>query len=181
MMRLVDSSAACHNNETFVTWNVEGPAGRAGPVGPVGPAGPVGPPGPLGSGGAPFVWICTPANLPSAGGSPRDDVYIFNGSSSIANVSVNILDASGNNLQGHTIPGSPGPTSYPGDADGATVSLSPAHTREVNWVMPNTTANPSTDTDVAMSVRVVSDQPIVVGANFEFNGSIPSQCSLLPK
>jgi hypothetical protein len=98
-----------------------------------------------------------------------------------ADVSVNILNAAGVNLLGHTIPGSPGPNTYPGDADGATVSLNPANTRDVNWLMPNTTATPATDPDVAFSVRIVSNQPIVVGANFEFNGDIPSQCSLLPK
>jgi len=108
-------------------------------------------------------------------------VYVFNGGASPANVSVNILDANGNNLQGHTIPGSPGSQTYPGDADGATVALTAAHTRAVTWVMPNTSATPTTDTDVATTVRIVSDQPIVVGANFQFNGSIPSQCSLLPK
>jgi hypothetical protein len=54
--------------------------------------------------------------------------------------------------------------------------------RDVDWVMP-TTSGPGFDgiTNVAISVRVTSDKPIVVGANFEFNGDIPSQCSLLPK
>jgi hypothetical protein len=43
--------------------------------------------------------------------------------------------------------------------------------------------NPPIDgvTDVVFTVRVTSDQPIVVGANFQFNGNLPSQCSLLPK
>ena len=31
------------------------------------------------------------------------------------------------------------------------------------------------------NLRVTSDQPVVVGANFQFNGNLPSQCSLLPK
>jgi hypothetical protein len=49
-------------------------------------------------------------------------------------------------------------------------------------VMP-TTSGPGFDgiTNVAITVRVTSDKPIVVGANFQFNGDIPSQCSLLPK
>jgi hypothetical protein len=54
-MRLVDSSAACHNNETFVTWSITGPAGPAGPTGPTGatgPAGPIGATGPAGPTGA---------------------------------------------------------------------------------------------------------------------------------
>src|SRR5262249_49265545 len=71
MMRLVDSSAACHANETFVEWNITGPAGPPGPPGPPGPS----------SGGPPFVWVCTPASFPAAGGGPRADVYVFNGGS----------------------------------------------------------------------------------------------------
>ena len=148
-------------------------------VGPQGPPGPAGPPG--SGGGPPYIWICTPAHRPSAGGSPRDDVYVFNGSASVAHIAVNILDANGNNLAGHNIPGSSPAATYPGETGATTVTLDPAHTRDVKWVMPNTTANPATDTDVAFTVRVTSDQPVVVGANFEFNGDIPSQCSLLPK
>jgi hypothetical protein len=34
---------------------------------------------------------------------------------------------------------------------------------------------------VAFSVRVTSDQPVVVGSNFQFGGFMPNQCSLLPK
>jgi hypothetical protein len=92
------------------------------------------------------------------------------------------LDRDGNNLTGVTIPGSNPVRVYPGEAGATTVPLLPAHTRDVDWVMP-TTGGPGFDgvTDVAVSVRVTSDQPIVVGANFQFNGSIPSQCSLLPK
>lgn len=174
-MRLVDSATSCHNNESRVSWNITGPTG---PPGPQGPAGDQGPPG-TSAGGPPFVWVCTPAHLPAASGSPRDDVYVFNGSANTATIAVNILDANGNNLAGHTIPGSA--TTYPGESGAATVTLAPGHTRDVNWVMPNTSATPATDTDVAFTVRVTSDQPIVVGANFQFNGSIPSQCSLLPK
>ena len=69
---------------------------------------------------------------------------------------------------------------YPGEAGAATVTLLPAHTRDVDWVMPDVGPGPAFD-NVAFSVRVTSDQPIVVGANFQFNGDIPSQCSLLPK
>jgi len=128
------------------------------------------------------VWICTPAHRPSGGGSPRSDVYVFNGGTAAADVSVNILNATGVNLLGHTIPGSPGPQTYPGDADGVTVSLNPANTRDVNWVAPEATATPATNPDVAFSIRITSiNQPIVVGANIEVNGTLPSQCSLLPK
>lgn len=184
-MRLVDAGQACHNNETRVSWNVTGPAGPVGPTGATGAAGPIGPAGPPGpsSGGPPFVWICTPAHLPNAGGSPRDDVYVFNGSTSTANIALNILDRDGNNLTGLAIPGSAPASNYPGEAGAATVTLLPAHTRDVNWTMPSTGGGPGLDgiTDVAFSVRVTSDQPVVVGANFQFNGNLPSQCSLLPK
>jgi hypothetical protein len=149
-------------------------------TGPPGPPGPAGPPG--SGGGPPYVWVCTPAHLPSAGGGPRDDVYIFNGSGSTANIAVNILDRNGSNLAGVTIPGSSPAATYPGEAGASTVALAAGHTRDVNWVMP-TTGGSGFDgiTNVAISVRVTSDQPVVVGANFQFNGNLPSQCSLLPK
>jgi hypothetical protein len=126
--------------------------------------------------------VCTPAHRPNAGGGSRDDVYIFNGSSSTANIAVNILDRNGTNLAGVTIPGSTPARTYPGETGSSTVALAAAHTRDVDWVMP-TTSGPGFDgvTNVAISVRVTSDKPVVVGANFEFNGDIPSQCSLLPK
>ena len=192
-MRLVDSSTQCHDNETRVSWNIAGPAGPPGPAGPAGPAGPTGatgatgpagPPGPPGptSGGAPYVWVCTPAHRPASGGSPRDDVYVFNGSAVTANIAVNILDSTGNNLQGVTIPDSNPAQTYPGEAGANTVTLAAGHTRDVHWVMP-TTSGPGFDgvTNVAYTVRVTSDQPVVVGALFSFQGDIPSQCSLLPK
>ena len=185
-MRLVDAGAACRNNEKRVTWSLAGPAGPVGPTGPAGATGQAGPPGPAGApgsgGGPPYVWVCTPAHRPLASGSPRDDVYVFNGSSSTANIAVNILDRNGTNLAGITIPGSSPARTYPGEPGATTVALAPAHTRDVDWVMP-TTSGPGFDgiTNVAISVRVTSDKPIVVGANFEFNGDIPSQCSLLPK
>jgi len=183
-MRLVDSGTACHDNETRVSWNITGPAGPPGPTGDTGPAGPPGPPGPPGpsSGGAPYVWVCTPAHRANSGGGPRDDVYVFNGSAVTANIAVNILDSTGNNLQGVTIPDSNPPQVYPGEAGATTVTLAPGHTRDVHWIMP-TTSGPGLDgiTNVAFTVRVTSDQPVVVGALFSFNGDIPSQCSLLPK
>lgn len=183
-MRLIASGAPCHNNETRIQWNVEGPTGPPGAPGTPGAPGAPGPQGPPGtpSGGPPYVWICTPAHLPNAGGGPRDDVYVFNGGTSTANIAVNILDRDGNNLTGATIPGSMPSRTYPGEAGSSTVTLAAGHTRDLDWVMP-TTGGPGFDgiTDVAISVRVTSDQPIVVGSNFQFNGNLPSQCSLLPK
>jgi len=189
-MRLVDSSTACHNNETRVSWNITGPAGPPGPVGPAGPTGatgatgatgPAGPPGPTGppgpsSGGPPFVWICTPAYLPQSGSNTKADLYVFNQSASTANVSLNILDKDGNNLQGHNIPGTAGPVlTYPGEADGVNVPLTAAHTRIVSWLMPTSAADPGVD--VSVTVRVVSDQPVVVASHFQFNPiGMPNVC-----
>jgi hypothetical protein len=148
-----------------------------------GPAGPSGPAGPPGASGPPYVWVCTPAHLPNSAGSPRSDLYVFNGSPATANISVNILGRDGNSLTGVTIPGSSPARTYPGEAGAATSPLLPAHTRDLDWVMPQAGGGPGFDgvTNVAFSVRVTSDQPIVVGANFQFSGNLPSQCSLLPK
>ena len=107
---------------------------------------------------------------------------MFNGSGATANVAVNLLDRSGNNLTGVTIPGVVPAAVYPGEAGATTTPLAAGNTRNLTWTMP-TTGGPGFDgvTDVVVTVRVTSDQPIVVGANFEFNARIPSQCSLLPK
>jgi hypothetical protein len=209
-MRLVDANVACHQNETRVEWNItgpqgpqgpqgaigpqgstgpqgqQGPQGNTGPAGLTGPVGPEGPPGPS-TGGPPYVWICTPASYPQSGGTVRADLYVFNGSSSSANVSVNILSQDGTNLLGHNIPGTSGPIqTYPGQADNSTVTLQSAHTMNLNWTTPQTVGtfngnNLDGVTDVPFSVRVVSDQPIAVGSDLQFSGFHPVPCSLLPK
>lgn len=182
MMRLVDSSTPCHNNESRVSWDITGPAGPPGPQGDPGPAGPPGPTGPPGpsSGGPPFVWVCTPARFSNAGSNGPAELYVFNGSASTANVSVNFLDKNGNNLAGHNIPGSPSPGTYPGEANGVTVTLAADHTRDLYWSMP--TNAPSDVTDISHTIRVVSDQPIVVGARFDFHPfEMPQVCHELPK
>ena len=171
MMRLVDSSTACHDNETRVEWNVTGPEGPQGPQGPQGPAG-------SSSGGPPFVWVCTPANFPQAASNTRGDVYIFNGSSSTANVALHILDKDGNNLSGVTVPGSSPPVTYPGQTGSATVPLLADHTLDVTFQTPQTFLG---DTNASYTVRVVSDQPVAVGSDFEFSGFHTLPCSLLPK
>ena len=175
MMRLVDASTACHNNETRVTWNTEGPTG---PPGPKGDPGDPGPPGPS-SGGPPFVWVCTPAHLANGGGSNRSHLYVFNGSGSTANVAVNFLDIGGTNLVGVTIPGSSPAEAYPGETGATTVPLSSHATRHLNWFMPNGAPDPAPN--VAFTIRVTSDQPIVVGANLLGGGFMPNECNLLPK
>jgi len=175
MMRLVDSSTACHNNETRVTWNITGPQG---PPGQKGDPGDPGPPGPS-SGGPPFVWVCTPAHLANGGGSNRSHLYVFNGSGSTANVAVNFLDISGTNLVGVNIPGSAPAEAYPGETGASTVPLSSHATRHLNWFMPNGAPDPAPN--VAFTIRVTSDQPIVVGANLLGGGFMPNECNLLPK
>jgi hypothetical protein len=208
-LRLVDSSTPCHNNESRVSWSITGPVGPPGPTGPIGPTGPtgstgpagptgatgaagaagsIGPAGPAGptgpsSGGPPFVWICAPAKFTNAGGNGPAELYVVNGSASIANVSVNFLDKGGNNLAGHNIPGAPSPGTYPGEANGVNVTLAALNTRDLYWSMP-ATGGPGFDgvTDVSTSIRVVSDQPIVVGVRFDFHPfEMPQVCHELPK
>jgi hypothetical protein len=70
-MRLVGAGTACHNNETRVSWNNEGPVGPGGPAGPPGPPGPPGSPG-SSSAGPPFIWVCTPANYNISGNHGAD-------------------------------------------------------------------------------------------------------------
>ena len=179
-LRLVDSGEACHNTETRVEWNVTGPPG---PPGPQGSPGPQGPPGPS-AGGPPFTWVCTPAHYPSTGSNTAADLYVFNGGSSTANVSVNILNKDGANLAGETIPGTAPAANYPGQTGGATVPVAPSATLIVSWQLPQTFTAPAPTPDptkISTTVRVVSDQPIAVGSNFQFSGFIPLPCSLLPK
>jgi hypothetical protein len=174
MMRLVDSSAACHSNETRVTWNSEGPPG---PQGDPGPKGDPGPPGPS-SGGPPFVWVCTPAHVYHGAGINTSNLYVFNGSGSAANVAVHFFDVNGSNLVGQNIPGTAS-ENYPGETGTNTVSLASKATRNLTWTLPQ--ASPDPTTRVAFSIEVVSDQPIVVGANLISGGNLPNECNLLPK
>jgi hypothetical protein len=196
MLRYVDSSTPCHDNENRVQWNVTGPQGPQGPQGPIGPAGPQGPqglqgdPGPIGpigpigpagsaAFGPPYVWGCTPLNQPNTAGNVRTDLYVFNSGLSAANVGVNILDVNGNNLAGVVIPGT-GSEKYPGETGTNTVSLAGGATRVLEWSMAQTFPDPTTN--VAFSLRVTSDQPIVVGLNVQVNpNSMPNVCHPLPK
>jgi len=172
MMRLVDSSTACHNNETRIEWNITGPQG------PPGEQGDPGPPG-SSSGGPPYVWVCTPAHLANGAGSNRSHLYVYNGSGNTANVAVNFLDIGGTNLVGVTIPGSAPPDVYPGETGASTVPLASHATRHLNWIMPNGSPDPAPN--VAYTIQVTSDQPIVVGANLLAGGFVPNECNLLPK
>jgi hypothetical protein len=123
------------------------------------------------------------AHRPNTIGNQRLDVYVFNAGSASANVAVNILDKNGTNLQGAPIPGTVSET-YPGDPPATTVPLAIGNTRDVFWTMPTTGGGgPGIDgvTNVSFSVRVTSDQPIVVGANFMVGGFLESKCGLVPK
>jgi hypothetical protein len=84
-------------------------------------------------------------------------------------------------LAGVTIPGA-SPATYPGEAGATTVPLGAANTRNIPFATP-TTGGPGFDgtTNVAISIRVTSDQPITVGSVLVFSGFIPVPCSLLPK
>jgi hypothetical protein len=197
-MRLVDAGEACHNNETRVQWNVVGPAGPAGPIGPAGPTGATGPAGPTGAtgatgpagtvgsagppgpagadaGGPPYVWVCTPARFPLSASNTRADLYVYNGGSSPATVSVTIYDQNGTNLTGVNIPGPTPAEQYPGVTN---TLVQPNATLNLTWKTPAENVPGS----VSYSVRVTSsDQPIVVGSDFQWSGFKPLPCSLLPK
>ena len=178
MMRLVDSSAACHANEKFVEWNITGPQGPAGPQGPQGPAGPQGPPG-ASSGGPPFVWVCTPATLvqPENG---NGFTFIFNGSSMAAKVAANFLNKDGTNLSGSVIPGSNPVANYPGQTGSNTVSLASHHTLFINYQTGN--LDPASGGAMLATVLVTSDQPVTVSSTLDPSAVISAfPCALLPK
>ena len=144
-----------------------------GPQGPPGPAGPPGPPG--GSSSAPYTWICAPAYFPQSGSNTRADLYVHNVSAASANVSVNILNKDGNNLVGQNIPGTSPAATYPGEANGTTVAVAANQTRIINWMTPQNSGTPGAD--ISVTVRVVSDQPIVVASHFQFNPiGMPNVC-----
>lgn len=159
----------------------QGATGAQGPQGQQGPTGPQGPQGPAGasSGGPPFVWVCTPAFFATAGGTTRGDIYVFNGSSTTANVAVHFLDEHGTNLAGVTIPGSSPAASYPGQTGSATVPVSSLNTMVVTYQTP--TDFPEGSPNVSHTVTVTSDQSIAVGSDLQFSGFHPLPCSLLPK
>jgi hypothetical protein len=102
---------------------------------------------------------------------------VFNASASTANVSVNFLDVNGANLAGVTIPGSSPSSTYPGETGASTSPVAPAQTRRVIWTTPITSPDPTTN--VVMTIRVISDQPIGVGLIGNFSGFIPLPCSFV--
>ena len=183
ILRLVDASVACHANETRVSWNVAGPAGPAGPAGRwtcrtrwtsgPGPAG-------ADAGGPPFVWACGPVNY---GNAERSDatLHIFNPGTSTANVAVHFLNKDGVNLAGVNVPAAsptpdPQPT-YPGQTGAATVAVAPSNTLVMPFKSPFGVA--ANGGNVAATIRVTSDQPIVVGGHIFFSGLSVLPCSFV--
>jgi hypothetical protein len=117
-------------------------------------------------------------NTATLGGFFRQDLYVFNGGTSTANVAVHIFDENGNNLAGVHIPAATiAPTTYPGQTGSATVTVDPLHTLITEWQLPDDTP-PAIN--ISTSVQVISDQPVVVGFGSSVLGPSKS-CSLLPK
>jgi hypothetical protein len=179
-MRLVDPTTACHNNETRVSWNVEGPAGPPGPAGPTGPTGPTGPAGENGTsaGGPPFVWVCTPGNLDYVNNGSAE-VSIFNGSNTTATLSTHFLAKNGVNVSGGTIPTSSPAATYPGETGSNTVTLASKNTLILPFLIGG--GQRALDNNLMASIEVTSDQPIVVGMQMA-NGPLNAvPCNALPK
>ena len=178
MMRLVDATTACHANELRVDWDETGPAGPPGPAGPAGPAGPQGPAGES-AGGPPYVVVCSPVHRDNAVTSTAN-LYVFNAAASTANVAIHFLNKNGVNLAGTPIPvsagvippGDPTPV-WPGQTGATTVPLAGSSTLIQSWYTPQGLA---TDSNVAITIRVTSDQPISVGHNIQFGGFNVMHC-----
>jgi hypothetical protein len=185
-VRIVDATTLCHASETRVQWNQVGPQGPAGPAGPAGPVGPAGPQGPAGNsaGGPPYVYVCTPINYHNAG-TTTEYLFVYNGSASTANVAVNLLNKNGVNLAGQPIavspgtipPGDPAPL-YPGQTGATTVPLAATNTMILSWYTAQ--GNLDTDTNVAITLRVTADQPVVAATNTVWSGFNVVPCTLLP-
>ena len=124
--------------------------------------------------GPPYVWACTPVNY-FAGSNTNATVFVYNGSAAAANVAVKILNKDGTNLAGVQVPGAAPGTVYPGQTGTTTVPVAPDNTLIVGWLMAQ--GNPAQGGNVAVSARIVSDQPVVVGSNVEFSGFHPTVCA----
>jgi hypothetical protein len=150
-------------------------------LGLVGPTGPPGPQGPAGasSGGPPFVWVCTPANYDIGNNGANNEIDVFNGSSTTANVAVHFLAKDGTNLAGSVIPGTNPVATYPGQTGNNTVPLASQNT----LIVPYQTGAGVRATNNALlaTVSVVSDRPVVVGYQIAFGAFHATPCSLLPK
>jgi len=169
-MRLVDASTPCHANETRVQWNQQGLQGPPGPAGPAGAS----------AGGPPYVYVCTPINFHNAG-TTTDYLFVYNGSSSTANIAINPLSKDGTNLAGQAVPVSMGssPSNYPGQTGTSTTTIAAGNTLFYQWSTGE--GHLDTATNIAVTMRITSDQPIVAVQNMMWSGFLIAPCSLLPK
>jgi hypothetical protein len=177
-LRLVPSAQSCHKNETFVQWNISGPAGPPGPPGEDGEDGVDGADGADATDGPPYVWACPGANL-DFGNNNNAEIEVFNNSGATANVAVHFLAKNGDNLAGASIPCTNPVVTYPGQTGNATVAVAPFNTLIVPYQIGcGIRAN---DNGLLASVRVSADQPIVVGSQLA-NGLVnDGSCSLSPR
>ena len=118
------------------------------------------------SGGPPFVWVWTPANY-DFDNNGQAEIDVFNGSATTANVAVHFLAKNGANPAGAPIPGTSPAVNYPGQTGNATVAVATLNTLIIPYVTGGGVRAQSNG--LLASVRVTSDQPIVVGSNL-FSG-----------
>jgi hypothetical protein len=162
-------------------------------VGPAGPPGPPGPPGTPGqdgedgedgedgtnAGGPPYVWVCTPGNL-DYGNTGNAEVSIFNGSTTTATLATHFLNKIGGNVAGGTIPTSNPAAFYPGETGANTVTLAANNTLILPFFIGGGLR--ATDNNLMASVKVTSDQPVVVGMQMQTGGGLNAiPCNALPK
>jgi len=122
--------------------------------------------------------VCTPANIFTIVGNNEAFVYIFNGSSSTANVTTHFLNTFGSNLAGAPNSGASFPFDhYPGQVGNTTVPVLPQNTMIIAY---QTTSESDLSIQV-ITVTVNSDQPVAVSINPGFDGPHPMPCTLLPK
>lgn len=121
----------------------------------------------------PYAWTCTPLVVFPGSQSPAT-VFVYNRGSRPANVAVNVLNQDGANLAGTQVPGAAPGTVYPGHTGTSTVVVAPDQTLLVVWETPP--GNPAPRPDVAVSARITSDQPLIVGSNVDLIGNNPITC-----
>ena len=108
----------------------------------------------------------SPANY-DFGNNGQAEIDVFNGSGTTANVTVHFLAKNGANLAGQPIPVTNPVVNYPGQTGNATVAIASMNT----LIIPYQTGGGfrAQSNGLLASVRVTSDQPIVVGSNL-FSG-----------
>ena len=86
-------------------------------------------------------------------------------------------DTFGNDLATHNIPGTSSPVQQYPDVSNQPVAI--------NGTLDVTFSNPATSVhatnDIVFSIKVTSDQPVVVGSNFSLGTPNTTPCSPLPR